>query len=695
MRRWIETGVVVGILSLFVTTAQATKEEWYVERGRANMDIGNYRAAIEALEKATSLNPNHREAMEALGMAYEKSGLTDKAIQQFDRYLERFPDDAEVALAQAQRLSWDRYAYRRDDALRYYRVGLEGRRDPKRRHAFARLLAQRRENLDEAVAQYELLLEQGYQKATVSKEYRKLLQWDPKHRRQAVEAQRARVEEASTFEERLRLADLLARDERVDEALTLYATLVQERPTSQSARTGQARLLARDRQFDKAQQAYEQVLQNHPTPALQREYGDVLAARASTRPQAAEVYRKLLKKNPQDTATRLRYAAILGARRDTAEQAITQYQAVVRQAPRSAAAHRGLAKAYAWTGDAERARHHARVAQENGARVDADFAEFAAALDPGSENVVVSDAGVLTQPGAFQLDRLWLGARGQWTPTPGLSLQLRAGFENLWGPDQTSGGAYATGQLNYSLGGSRRIEARIGYRGFPTRSLPLSLGGSYQFKQGAWTVRPGFNRRLRNDSYVALVGRLASDGTRAVGAARENTFFVEATRAWGALEVGVRPVGGWVTAVDEDPNLTLAAAVWTRYRVVETARVQVTAGARTHWSLYRRDHAALDARAEEPLGGGYFSPQFFIDAAPEIAVTWTEASSHTLEVRAAPALQYYRDASATTWQWGVSADARLAMEATPTLRWGGNASAERIADVYERYRFGVFLEWLL
>src|SRR5919204_1037517 len=77
-------------------------ESWYLSRGQANMAIGNYKAAIEAFEKAVELNPDNREASRALGFAYERQGFQDKAIEQFDRYLQKYDDDAEIAFKQAQ-----------------------------------------------------------------------------------------------------------------------------------------------------------------------------------------------------------------------------------------------------------------------------------------------------------------------------------------------------------------------------------------------------------------------------------------------------------------------------------------------------------------------------------------------------------------------------------------------------------------
>jgi tetratricopeptide (TPR) repeat protein len=43
--------------------AEDFTESWYLSRGRANMEIENYKAAIEAYEKVVERDPNHREAI--------------------------------------------------------------------------------------------------------------------------------------------------------------------------------------------------------------------------------------------------------------------------------------------------------------------------------------------------------------------------------------------------------------------------------------------------------------------------------------------------------------------------------------------------------------------------------------------------------------------------------------------------------
>ncbi len=140
--------------------AEEFMESWYLSRGRANMEIENYKAAIEAYEKVVEHNPNHREAMRSLGLAYEKQGLKDKAIETFDRYLAKYDDDPGIAFEQAQALEWSRYAYREKDMLKYYRMGLKRKDDSTMRLKYATHLARHKESSQEAIVQYDRVLEQ-------------------------------------------------------------------------------------------------------------------------------------------------------------------------------------------------------------------------------------------------------------------------------------------------------------------------------------------------------------------------------------------------------------------------------------------------------------------------------------------------------------------------------------------------------
>jgi tetratricopeptide (TPR) repeat protein len=132
---------IIGLFTAAPGQAEDFMGSWYMSRGRANMEIENYKAAIEAFEKVVERDPNNREAMRSLGVAYEKQGLKDKAIEQFDRYLARWDDEPDIAFAQALSLEWSRYAYREKDMLKYYRMGLKRKNDPVMRLKYAAHLA--------------------------------------------------------------------------------------------------------------------------------------------------------------------------------------------------------------------------------------------------------------------------------------------------------------------------------------------------------------------------------------------------------------------------------------------------------------------------------------------------------------------------------------------------------------------------
>jgi len=134
------------------------KEMWYMNRGRSNMEISNYKAAIEAFEQALVQNPDNKEASHTLGLAYEKQGMNDKALNQFKSHLEKYPADYDIAFRAATILSWKRYSYRKKDAIKYYRMGLKHHSNPKIRRQYAQLLSASKETSPEAIRQYKRML---------------------------------------------------------------------------------------------------------------------------------------------------------------------------------------------------------------------------------------------------------------------------------------------------------------------------------------------------------------------------------------------------------------------------------------------------------------------------------------------------------------------------------------------------------
>lgn len=147
-------------------------------RGRENMKIKNYKAAIEAYEKALQGNPKNREASRDLGLAYESQGLVDKSVGQYDNYLGQWPDDSEVALRQARLLKWSRYSYRQQDAIKYYRLSLRHKEDPQVRLEYADVLASKKETSEQAIPEYKTVLRSNPRNAAAHSGLAKVYAWN-------------------------------------------------------------------------------------------------------------------------------------------------------------------------------------------------------------------------------------------------------------------------------------------------------------------------------------------------------------------------------------------------------------------------------------------------------------------------------------------------------------------------------------
>jgi tetratricopeptide (TPR) repeat protein len=318
-------------------------ETWYLERGRKNMEIGNYKAAIEAYQKAAKLNPNNREAMKQLGVAYEKQGLTTDAIKQYDQYLERFHDDADIAFKQGDYLGWSRYAYRREDAIKYYKMGLAVREDEDRRHKLAQLLSRDKKQVGEAIDQYRILLKAKPNNAAYRDEYRKILVWDDKYLKEAIdEYRRYSKEKKGDFETDRTLATLLARQNpKGKETLDLYADLVKRKPNDEKLRREYADLLAgSSSQNAQAIEQYRKLVESDPRPETRHEFAKLLSQDRAHLDEAVAEYKKLLEAQPDNAEWREEYRKLLLWDPAHLDDSIREQRRVVKEKPSDDAKHK-------------------------------------------------------------------------------------------------------------------------------------------------------------------------------------------------------------------------------------------------------------------------------------------------------------------------------------------------------------------
>lgn len=508
----------------FEASAWATgfTESWYMSRGKANMKIGNYKAAIEAFEKVLEINPGNKEAMRSLGLAYEGQGLKDKSIDQFDRYLEKYPDDPEIAFKQAQSLEWPRYSYRQKDVLKYYKMGLT-RRD--------------------------------------------------------------------------------------------------------------------------------------------------------------------------DVKMRLRYAKFLAQRKETSPEAVTQFEKVLTKKPRNAEAHKGLAKAYAWLGDHDRALYHSTLSTRYSKKETGDLTALRHTLMKGREPTVVGEFPFFIQPQKpYDLTGLRIGAHGKYNLTAFSTTTIEAGYEDYWNQSENASGSYFLVGTQYRINPKNQIEGALQYHSFARTGGDLVLDIHYTHERDIYSIRPGFKRELRYDSFLALVGSTTS-GTL-LGAARSNLFYSEVTFGLGLFQFDVTPFLGWVSAESLSPNEQIGIDLKTEVPLLKSNRWALAAEYLLYLTHYGTDQSGFQPSTVEPLPGGYFSPRIFLNQIPRLSLTFTSRDKKKFHFAAGPAFQYI-DQATTNGTFQIGGDLHTSYTARLPEGFLLNLMGDftQIADVYTRFQMNFLLTY--
>lgn len=513
----------IGLLCAFFWSASVFAadftESWYMSRGRANMEIGNYKAAIEAFQKVVEKHPDNREAMRSLGIAYEKQGLKDKAIEQFDRYLAKWEDDPEIAFKQAQALEWSRYAYREKDMMKYYRMGLHRKDDPK---------------------------------------------------------------------------------------------------------------------------------------------------------------------------MRLKYATHLAKRKETSEEAITQYDKVLAREPRNVEAYRGLAKAYAWLGDNDKALYYSNLARDYVKQEPGDMTVLRHDMLKGREPTVEGKLGVLVQPDKpFQLYGLRLGSQGKMDLTPFTTTTVEAGAEHFWDSSENRSGGYLSLGTQVRFNPTNRLDGILVYHGM-VRDDGLEYKFEFTHEAETFTVRPGVKHEFRYDSFAALVG--SSKTGPLLGRARSTLFYTDFTFETSQTQFDVKPFAGWVSAENLNNNgqvgldTKIASPFW------QNDRWNISAEYLFYFTHYTEDQSGFAPSAVEPLPGGYFSPNVFVNLIPRLAATYVTDGNGEFYVAAGPAVQYIDETTKSpSSQVGGDVHASYTTKFSQRFLFKVTADFTQIASVYTRFQTNAVL----
>jgi tetratricopeptide (TPR) repeat protein len=629
-----------------VASAGLLQEGWYRMRSRDNMKIGNYAAAIEAYEKYLELRPDDREALKGIALAYEKQGETDKAIAHYDKYLAIYQNDAETAFKQANYLIWSRYAYRRKDAIKYFRMGLEIENDPQQRLKFAQLLAQDRNDLDRSVEQYQILLKQNPENEKIREEYRKLLLWDDRYLAEAIAQYEYYLsKKPNDFEAREQLAVLLGKsDNRKQEGIAIYAQLVSEKPNDFKLRHDYAKLMtSTPGNFDEARNQYKILVDRRPDNEIKTEAAQLLEQRKATRPEALKLYSEILKQEPGNRDIRMKRAALYMNEKSTASSALKDYQRIIEQVPNNAAAHQGAAKALAWLERPDDALYHANLARKY-SKNDRASSRLHSELSRGREPRLTTFLELPFHDGDnYELEGTRLGLRYSGELTPYLSFAAEGGYEKYDSETDDASDTWLRIDGEYRMSPEKKLNVSLQNHPIRRTGDPLTFGLSYTHssKYPQWSYIAGYSSSMVTDSFLSLVG----DDINNTGGATRHELYVLFSRSDGSKTFTLRPAAGWVDSASESKNEFVNLGGSMRFPFSLKKRYQVFYGMDLSLMSYAKDHSGFGLSTAEPLSGGYFSPQKYIGSLLYVDSIINMENSAEFSVKLGPKFQLVDDAS--------------------------------------------------
>lgn len=425
-------------------------------------------------------------------------------------------------------------------------------------------------------------------------------------------------------------------------AIEAFEKVVELNPDNREAMRSLGLAYERQGLKDKSIEVFDRYLRKYDDdPAIAFKQAEALEwSRYAYREQDMLKYYRMGLKRQDDPKRRLKYASHLAKSRETSREAVVQYERVLAVKPRNAAAHRGLAKAYAWLGDRDRALYHTNLAGRYAMAETGDLTALRRDMTKGREPTLEGIVGALAQPqDDFELYATRLGSRLKGDLTPFTTTTLEAGLESFGdSSDQATGGYLAFG-TQARLNPSNRVDGMLEYHGAALANS-LAYTVEYTYAAASFSLRPGVKRELKYDSLPALVGSRGSG--QLIGAARATVFYTDLTISKGNIQLDVTPFGGWVGGESLANNgqvgldASVAVPFWTRDTSTVSGEYLL------YLTHYANDQSAFDT-GTEPLAG-YFSPRLFVNQTPRLVATHVSRSKNELSVAAGPAIQYIDEA---------------------------------------------------
>lgn len=475
-------------------------------------------------------------------------------------------------------------------------------------------------------------------------------------------------------------------------AIEAFEKVVERHPTHREALRSLGLAYEHQGLKDKSIETFDRYLaQYDDDPEIAFQQAQALGwSRYAYREKDMLKYYRMGLKRKDDPAMRLKYASHLAGRKETAQEAIAQYNKVLASSPTSAHAHQGMAKAYAWLGQNDLALYHANLARQASRREPGDMTalrrDMLKGREPGAEGVL----SVLAQPEKpFELYGLRMGARGKMDLSPFTTTTLEAGAEHFWDSSENRAGGYLSFGNQLRFNPSHRFDLLLEYHDAP-RGDGLAYKFEYVYDGPALSIRPGVKREFRYDSFASLVGSRTAG--QLIGLARSTLFYTEVAFIVGSTHIEVTPFVGWVTAESLGSNDQVGLSAKASVPLAQIGNWDLSGEYVFYLTHYGENLSGFRPSTTEPLPGGYFSPQVFVNQIPRLAATYAIDDSQDVVVAAGPAIQYIDEATQAS-VLRIGGDAHAAYTARLSKPWLVKVMADftQIATIYTRFQCNALL----
>lgn len=330
-----------------------------VNLGRLMNSVGAFNETIRVLAPRLVHHPKAAEAHAIIARAYIKTDQPAKALQHYSTALNASPDSKEYGLGVAIALDASEQS---DKALKTVNQLIESYPTWNVAYLVKADILLKADQFESALKVLEQASKHGAQHQSIDGRLANYFIEKKQFSKAKPHLEKLVKNKAASPKDYASLAEILRSESKVEQALELLQTGLEEHPSSSFLHLRLGSELAATRQYKEALEHLNQANSFTPNNPLTLRTLSLVQAKLGNHQQAAEFARQLYTLKPQASEAAF-YAAKLQAANDN-EKAVEIYLDILKQDPKNVLAHNNIATAYRDLNQLDQAETHAVKANE-------------------------------------------------------------------------------------------------------------------------------------------------------------------------------------------------------------------------------------------------------------------------------------------------------------------------------------------